>query len=155
MSKVAIAALLIFLSACTEKSRVEGEVRAALKDPDAARFQEVEVCSADKAIYTGEVNAKNGYGAYNGFNRFYFADGQTVFYDDDDDGYDNEKYHRLAARCNGTPYVDPSDAASSAASEAAAGAGSATRAAPDEKSEEQGETGGNVDSSDAAKSVYD
>jgi hypothetical protein len=48
-----------------------------LKDPDSAHFRDVRVSSpptiAPKVIVCGEVNAKNSYGGYTGFKRFFLG----------------------------------------------------------------------------------
>lgn len=49
-------------------------VREQMKDPESARFRNMKVYDI---TVCGEVNAKNSYGGYNGFKRF-FALGGTV-----------------------------------------------------------------------------
>ncbi len=51
------------------------QMKAILKDADSARYQDVYAYKAalpDATVYTfcGEVNAKNGFGAYDGYQRF-------------------------------------------------------------------------------------
>lgn len=51
----------------------EKAVRYNARDPDAVQFREVKRCSNDKAVIRGEYNGKNGYGAYAGFEPFYYS----------------------------------------------------------------------------------
>ena len=53
-------------------------VKNTLKDPDSAQFQNIEG-------YCGEVNAKNSYGGYIGFKKFYISNDMPIFYDEDAD----------------------------------------------------------------------
>lgn len=43
-----------------------------LKDPASAQFRNVHIYKDDPTIVRGEVNAKNSYGGYDGFDRFYY-----------------------------------------------------------------------------------
>lgn len=49
-------------------------VMNGLKDPESARFRSLRV-GGEGAVLCGEVNAKNGYGGYVGFKRFYVIHG--------------------------------------------------------------------------------
>lgn len=51
-------------------------VSRSLKDPDSAKFQNIKG-------YCGEANAKNSYGGYTGFKRFYLSNGIPIFEDND------------------------------------------------------------------------
>lgn len=61
---------------------VKAAIAHDLKDPSSARFREIVAyrTSAGDTIICGEVNAKNSYGAYAGFEPFYsrFRDGQML-----------------------------------------------------------------------------
>ncbi|MCX6178571.1 MAG: hypothetical protein NT163_04240 [Chlorobiales bacterium] len=46
-------------------------VMNSLKDPESARFRHMHIKSGDPMSVQGEVNAKNSYGAYNGYQKFY------------------------------------------------------------------------------------
>ncbi|CAI8706763.1 DUF930 domain-containing protein [Pseudomonas sp. IT-196MI5] len=61
------------------KEKARELVRARLKDPDAAKFQKLEPHKLDNGatIICGEVNSKNGYGGYTGFEKF-FSTGSSV-----------------------------------------------------------------------------
>ncbi|HXA23289.1 MAG TPA: hypothetical protein VNW90_13430 [Acetobacteraceae bacterium] len=50
----------------------EESIRAMLKDPDSADFEHVDTYRTAKGAYVacGRVNAKNGFGGYNGYQRF-------------------------------------------------------------------------------------
>ena len=63
------------LSGCGGKSsEIEDKVREEFKDPASVQFRDTKVCAGDPSIYQGEVNAKNGFGAYTGFSAFYASD---------------------------------------------------------------------------------
>lgn len=61
------------------KEKARELVRARLKDPDAAKFQKLEPHKLDNGatIICGEVNSKNAYGGYAGFEKF-FSTGSSV-----------------------------------------------------------------------------
>lgn len=78
--RLLLAALtLIVVSGC-DKFDPFGEVKARvagqLKDPDSAKFRDLE--RIGKAV-CGEVNAKNSYGGYIGYQRFYADDDEVLF----------------------------------------------------------------------------
>ena len=52
------------------EEKAKDAVRAKLRDPDSARFQNV---VSDGDYICGEYNAKNGYGAYGGFDVFSYS----------------------------------------------------------------------------------
>lgn len=62
-------------------SEAEKAVRYQLKDGDSAKFRNERRCGASDII-TGEVNSKNSYGAYAGFEAFYFRGGLVEIGDD-------------------------------------------------------------------------
>lgn len=66
-------------------------VAAGLKDPQSAQFREVKVCRSGK-IVEGEVNAKNAFGGYVGFEPFYYVDGAVVF-------ADQSRFSQLSREC--------------------------------------------------------
>ena len=70
-------------------------VRAALKDPGSAEFSELYRCG-DSRVVTGEVNAKNSFGGYNGNTHFVYADGHVYMEGESD----TESYVRANARCS-------------------------------------------------------
>jgi len=79
---------ILLLAACdTPRGEAENLIRRDLLDPDAAQFRDMERCVADRAIWRGEINAKNAYGAYTGFKLFYFSDYRMVYIDDADFGH--------------------------------------------------------------------
>lgn len=62
-------------SGCTDPFAAAKEaLRHSMKDPDATQFREVAWCGKEGGPIEGEFNAKNSYGAYAGFERFYYAD---------------------------------------------------------------------------------
>lgn len=59
-------------------------VRARLRDPDSAEFRNVGYFSGGEApAVCGEVNAKNAFSAYTGFERFMAMGEETVFLQSD------------------------------------------------------------------------
>lgn len=57
-------------------------VSRGLLDPGATQFRNLEVCSEDRNVISGEFNAKNAYGAYVGFKSFYYADNAVALVED-------------------------------------------------------------------------
>ena len=83
---VAIGLLVFFVAGPTiAKHSGVGQVKnlaaAELRDPSSAQFRNVE---RHRTFVCGEINGKNGYGAYNGFVRFY-GDKDHVSIDPQDD----------------------------------------------------------------------
>lgn len=83
LSNVVRLALVVFgaanLAGCDiilEREATES-VRDALRDPESARFSEMEVVEYEPGsrAVCGEVNAKNAYGGYTGDKRFYYRAG--------------------------------------------------------------------------------
>lgn len=71
-----------------------------LKDPESARFGEVRVYATYEGagmIACGTVNAKNAFGGYVGFKRFYSQDGNSISTDVDDDSKVFEDGWKLCA----------------------------------------------------------
>jgi hypothetical protein len=62
-------------------SEAEQVVHAFLKDSDSARFQQI-IVSVTADCVTGEVNAKNGFGGYGGFQTFAMTNGKISIGDD-------------------------------------------------------------------------
>jgi hypothetical protein len=62
-------------------SKAKDAVLYVLKDPQSAMFRNVHVGTEDFKPVRGEVNSKNSYGGYTGFDRFYFdgRDGKVFF----------------------------------------------------------------------------
>lgn len=48
-------------------------ISASLKDPESVRWQNVFLADSRLQTLCGEVNAKNSYGGYTGFKRFYYS----------------------------------------------------------------------------------
>lgn len=78
--KKAFTTLALILAACgsAEQSRIEQAVAYSLADPGSAQFREVRRCTGDTAIWSGQVNAKNLYGAYVGFEPFLYSRGTVA-----------------------------------------------------------------------------
>lgn len=65
-------------------------VKARLKDPDAAKFQGLyaNVLPNGGIVICGEVNSKNKYGGYEGFQRFFSTGTYARFKEDMPDNFD-------------------------------------------------------------------
>lgn len=75
------------------QAKLHAAVKDALKDPDAAKFRGEFMSKPDNGSETlslcGELNAKNGYGAYSGFHRFVAnTDGMMVLEEGEPRGFD-------------------------------------------------------------------
>lgn len=71
MKEILFAVLTCLLLGCgPEEDTRLGRVRAKMKDPASARFQNLHAGTLP-GILCGEVNAKNGFGGYTGFVYFY------------------------------------------------------------------------------------
>ncbi|WP_180039311.1 hypothetical protein [Acinetobacter sp. YH12100] len=101
MKKIILLALLVGLAGCgkseAEKAKYDAEmkeirynrmakefVQASLKDSDSAKFR-------NQKGFCGEVNAKNGFGAYTGFKRFVAADQNMIVMEGDLPSQDFQK----------------------------------------------------------------
>jgi hypothetical protein len=83
----------------------EEAVRHDMLDPAATQFRTVQVCAADKAVVTGESNAKNSFGAYTGFKPFFYS-GYHV------SGVEDADFMLMMKRCYGPDAaVDPGQVA--------------------------------------------
>ncbi|HHV68920.1 MAG TPA: DUF4124 domain-containing protein [Ochrobactrum intermedium] len=60
------------------QDELQAAVRASLKDPDSANFNDLQHVGDGRAL-CGQVNAKNSYGGYTGFKRF-VADFEGVYW---------------------------------------------------------------------------
>ncbi len=102
---ISIKYALIIIPICVLASACENQahksVREALIDPESANFRDVKVCTGNKSITTGEVNAKNRMGAYGGFKPF-FVQYDIVYFADD------PNFSRLIEHCYGTVGSDAS-----------------------------------------------
>lgn len=119
----ASAIIALLLTGCgtnelTEKEKLIADakqtVAASLKDPESAKFRSLDVY-VDKKIVCGEINGKNGYGAYAGFSPFYYQSGYGQITD-----YDSIFYPRYEEVCLGALRAKGEEALASAAARAAA-----------------------------------
>jgi hypothetical protein len=72
MRKGLIIAALLALAGCGDAQRAKDIVSADLRDPDSAQWRNIRTAKWDNGVtyVCGEVNAKNGFGAYGGFEPF-------------------------------------------------------------------------------------
>ena len=70
--------VLLLVAGCnqlTQEGRlIEDGKRAAadkLKDPNSAEFRDVRICPDNQFMVTGEINGKNSFGAYAGYEKFW------------------------------------------------------------------------------------
>lgn len=73
MKRYATLACVAALAGCSDTGSAKTAVADQMKDPSSAQFREVR--RVDDAV-CGEVNGKNSFGAYSGFQRFFVVDGQ-------------------------------------------------------------------------------
>ena len=64
--------LALLLTGCTEQARLEGDIAQVMKDPGSVKFGELRTI---RGVTCGEMNAKNGFGAYTGMTPFMVKDG--------------------------------------------------------------------------------
>jgi len=53
--------------------QAKASVKLDLKDPDSAQFRDVRVKQTEEGVVIGEVNSKNIYGGYSGYEKFYWG----------------------------------------------------------------------------------
>ena len=71
---VVMAVMAVNIGYCIDNGLIEKakiSVRRSLKDPESARFRDVHVGKETNRPVRGEVNAKNSFGGYIGFNKFF------------------------------------------------------------------------------------
>ncbi|HEY8604728.1 hypothetical protein [Tsuneonella suprasediminis] len=74
-----ILVLCLALAGCSESFSAEMEIAAAeLKDPSSAQFRHL---TRVGNLVCGEINGKNSYGGYVGFEPFYVRDGKATLAD--------------------------------------------------------------------------
>lgn len=71
------------LSGCTSANAdAEQAVSNRMKDPRSTEFRNIGFCGeSGKSVTRGEYNSKNSYGAYEGFEPFYYDDGAVELAD--------------------------------------------------------------------------
>lgn len=84
MQKIVLIVATLALSGCgpNRAESVEREIRMQLRDPEAVQFDDISQCAGAPTIWTGRLNTKNGFGAYTGFQYFYY-DGISVYLEGD------------------------------------------------------------------------
>jgi hypothetical protein len=95
MIRVVVATLFLCLAACDSVERqvisdAEQKVASLLRDPSSAQFRNVRhrVSETGANIVCGEVNAKNAFGGYAGFQRFLYDAGTAKLDDGDEPDFD-------------------------------------------------------------------
>lgn len=63
-------------------SEVEDAVRSQMRDPDSVKFRDIARCSHDRDMWQGDYNAKNGFGAYTGYQPFFVKNGVATLLTD-------------------------------------------------------------------------
>jgi hypothetical protein len=96
---------LLLLTACEPAGYKEAKeaVRYGLKDPDSAQFRELRRCARNDGV-EGEVNSKNSYGAYAGFEPFIYVKGRVAI------GYGAEGFGELQNLCYSEEVIAASNA---------------------------------------------
>lgn len=65
------------ISGCNPDAAIEAEVKQNLKDPDSAQFRNIKRFPDD--VVCGEVNSRNSFGGYAGYQPFAHVDGKVSF----------------------------------------------------------------------------
>jgi hypothetical protein len=91
---------LVALAGCDQQMKTATDaVARTLKDPASAQFRDVKRCGPKGEVFRGEVNSKNSYGAYAGFQHFY-SDGIGAAMSSGDFGIE-ELHQRCLAEMDG------------------------------------------------------
>jgi hypothetical protein len=101
--------IALLLTGCdqhsAEKASAQKAVADLMKDPSSAQFRNVRVTPTGNVC--GEVNAKNGYGAYAGFSRFvWFSDHRAPKVESDGSSSADFDVEREIARSAIAAYCD-------------------------------------------------
>lgn len=69
------------------KNEAMTKIKSVLKDPDSAKFQNLEIVTNSKSQESvcGEVNARNSFGGYTGFSKFSYTGGSAAILDENSD----------------------------------------------------------------------
>ena len=78
------AMLLSGLSACASKEQTDADklkriIASEMKDPDSVKFRNLRMGSIGNSTLCGEINAKNSFGAFSGFEKFSLNGPGAVF----------------------------------------------------------------------------
>ncbi len=65
----------ILVVGCSKQSSLEKEVAAKMFDPSSVEFREISITKSKPIALCGEINAKNQFGGYVGYKRFYYVSG--------------------------------------------------------------------------------
>ena len=77
MRSLILVVSVIALGGCLKSEKqesieqAEDVVRYNMRDPDSTQFRNTSLCPGEETLVYGWYNAKNGYGAYNGFKVFF------------------------------------------------------------------------------------
>ena len=105
---LSMALLSIQVGHCSENSLIEkakSAIRKTLKDPYSAKFRNLHAGKEASRPVRGEVNAKNGFGAYVGYDKFFYKSKENrvilerQYVGDHDDEY-YASYNREVDRFN-------------------------------------------------------
>ena len=131
---VYVMAAATLLSGCNSEQReAERAVSDRMRDPGSTQFKDVARCSADPNIWHGSFNAKNGFGAYSGFDPFYYENFRVVLLGDSDFSSFTDRCFRQSSEETGAADAAVSEAIA-AASMAAAGSTPSASPQPSAKS---------------------
>lgn len=89
MKRLVIATVGLGLAGCGNTGPAKEAVGDQLKDPSSAQFKEVR---RTDGVVCGEVNAKNSFGAYEGFRRFFVVDGAEAVLEPAEEGAAKEYF---------------------------------------------------------------
>lgn len=99
--RLLIICLSFVLAACgdNEIDAAKDMVASEMKDPSSVQWKDVKRCNSDRNVVSGEVNAKNSYGAYVGYTAFFYSNGVAALVTNTDD---LDKFNELMKSCYGT-----------------------------------------------------
>ena len=92
---------MLVLGSCGATHDAKEAVKRTLLDPTSPLFRDVEPCFFNSEVIEGEVNAKNRFGTYTGFEHFLYANGEAAI------GYDDSNWSRLFDLCTKNMPKDP------------------------------------------------
>lgn len=78
-----------------ENARIKERIKEAFVDPSSVRFSDFGRCDADKEMWRGKADAKNGMGAYIGEKPFFYKDGTLTTIED-------RRFIKIMNECYGT-----------------------------------------------------
>lgn len=107
---IGLAALAVEAGASDEAAIAEAKERVAreMRDPESAQFRDIKVLPGKEGpIICGQVNAKNAYGGYVGFNPFLVAGSSVMLGSDTDPDLRAMRLELISHICNKDSAIEP------------------------------------------------